>query len=280
MRPPLPFYRAFREGTMRLASFEAEDSAPPEVASPAAAAFYADSLKLLKESNIPFMLAGTYALNHYTGMARPTKDLDVFCKAGDYPRILAFFRARGFDTEVEDERWIAKVRHGELFFDVIFNAAVATSPVNEQWFAHAHRATVYGVEVDIISPADFVWSKAFLMDRYRYDGADIAHVILKRHDDIDWRWLLSCMDQHWEVLLMHVVNFRYVYPSERECIPRWVVEELAERLKAQLDLPVPQVRICRGRLFSPRDYNVDVREWGFADVVGGGPADRPGWPKR
>ena len=30
------------------------------------------------------------------------------------------------------------------------------------------------------------------------------------------------------------------------------------------------MRICRGRLFSPRDYITDIAEWGFADVVGKG----------
>ncbi|RYG85679.1 MAG: hypothetical protein EON59_11690, partial [Alphaproteobacteria bacterium] len=65
--------------------------------------FYAESLGLLKESGIPFLLSGTYAVSAYTGIRRPTKDLDVFCKPGDYPRILAYFQARGFRTDVEDE---------------------------------------------------------------------------------------------------------------------------------------------------------------------------------
>jgi hypothetical protein len=59
-------------------------------------------------------------------------------------------------------------------------------------------------------------------------------------------------------------------------VPRWLVEELASRLMDQLELPPPQVPICRGRLLSPRDYAVDVRDWGFADVVGRGAGDLPG----
>ena len=46
------------------------------------------------------------------GINRATKDLNVFCKAGDFPRILLHFKEHGFETEVEDERWIAKVRRG------------------------------------------------------------------------------------------------------------------------------------------------------------------------
>ena len=89
----------------------------PGEAPPEAEAFYAESLRLLTESGIPFLLSGTYALTAYTGITRPTKDLDVFCKAGDYPKILAFFQQRGYRTGVEDERWIAKVWQDDLFFE-------------------------------------------------------------------------------------------------------------------------------------------------------------------
>src|SRR3712207_8221329 len=71
--------------------------------------FYVGSLQLLKESGIPFLLSGTYALSCFTGITRPTKDLDVFCKPSDAPKILSFFKARGYEIEMEDERWIGKV---------------------------------------------------------------------------------------------------------------------------------------------------------------------------
>ncbi|HET8727187.1 MAG TPA: hypothetical protein VFO41_06715 [Alphaproteobacteria bacterium] len=235
-----------------------------------AEAFYAESLKQLKLSGIEFLLAGTYAVNAYTGLNRPTKDLDVFCRAGDYPRILAHFQKQGYEIEVQDERWLAKVRQGELFFDVIFSMTCAVAPITDQWFAELHRARVYDIAVPIVSPTELIWSKAFVQGRTRYDGADVAHVILKQHENIDWRRLLSHMEQYWEVLLVHVLNFRFVYPTERECIPRWLFDELVTRLKEHADLPVPQVRVSRGRLFSGSDYLIDVMEWGFTDVVGEG----------
>jgi hypothetical protein len=30
----------------------------------------------------------------------------------------------------------------------------------------------------------------------------------------------------------------------------------------------PGRRVCRGRIFSPRDYAIDVDQWGFSDAVG------------
>lgn len=233
-----------------------------------AEAFYAESLRQLVATGVPFLLAGTYAVAAATGIRRPTKDIDVFCKAGDYPRICARFQELGYAVEIEDERWIAKVRRGRHFFDVIFNSSAGIMPVTDSWFADAPTVEVYGVEVRTLAPTELVWSKCFVQNRERHDGADVAHVILKQCEAIDWRRLLSYMEPYWEVLFVHLVNFRFIYPSERDRVPRWLFDELLDRLAAQAKLPTPQTRTCRGRLFSPHDYEIDVKDWGFADVVG------------
>jgi hypothetical protein len=237
---------------------------------PEAVDFYVESLKLLNESGVPFLLSGTYALSCFTGIVRPTKDLDVFCKPSDAPKILAFFKSKGFEITVEDERWIGKVWQGENFFDVIFNISSASIGITDEWFHDAPEVEVYGTTVRITPPTQFILSKLFLQTRYRYDGADVAHTILKKHEDIDWRWLLSAVELYWEVLLINILNFRFIYPTERNLIPRWLFDELIDRVKAQAELPPSNVRICRGRLLSPTDFVIDVSEWGFADVVGKG----------
>ena len=231
--------------------------APPE-----AEAFYGEALRTLKASGIPFLLAGTYAVSAYTGIQRPTKDLDVFCRPGDYPKVLVHFQNLGWSTEIEDERWIAKVTRGAHFFDVIFNSSTGVLPVTDAWFADARTATVYGSEVQILSPTELIWSKVFIQDRRKYDGSDVVHLILRQSEKIDWKRLLSYMDQYWEVLFAHLLNFRFVYPSERDIVPRWLLQELMQRLEAQAELPRPQKRVCRGRLFSPFDYCID-QDWGF-----------------
>lgn len=251
-------------------AYDAAAFEPP----PEAEAFYAESLKLLTESGIPFLLSGTYAVTAYTGIVRPTKDLDVFCKAGDYPKILAFFQERGYRTDVEDERWIAKVWQEKHFFDVIFAMSNGTAPITDEWFEGEDTICVYGTEAKITPPTELILSKMFIQDRYRYDGADVAHVILRASDRIDWQRLLRYMEPYWEVLLTHLLNFRFIYPTERDTIPTWVMEELTSRLHAQVGLPAARVKVCRGRLFSPRDYVTDITEWGFADVVGKGLEER------
>ena len=258
-----------------LQKLDASAFEPP----PEAVDFYVESLRLLAECGIPFLLSGTYALSCFTGIIRPTKDLDVFCKPSDAPKILAFFKSKGYEIEVEDERWIGKVWQGENFFDVIFNISSVSIPITDEWFHNAYQVEVYGTCVLITPPTQFLLSKLFLQTRYRYDGADVAHTILKKSDEIDWRWLLSSVELYWEVLLISILNFRFIYPTERDLVPHWLFQELLDRLKAQDEMPPAGVKICRGRLLSPTDFVIDVSEWGFADVVGKGIDEKHERPK-
>jgi hypothetical protein len=245
--------------------------AEPTMDDPEGELFVADAIRELSDSRIPFLLAGTFAVSAYTGITRRTKDLDIFCKAGDAQRILAHFKAAGYSVTVEDDRWLGKVHRGEKFFDVIFASANGTMPVGADWFDRARQIKMCGCDVPIVGPTDLVWSKCFIQLRHRYDGADVVHLILKTHDRIDWHQLLDHMEVHWEVLLGHLLNFRWIYPSERDVVPAWLLDELLDRLAAQRQLPPPATRICRGRMFSRVDFEIDVREWGFADVVGDDP---------
>lgn len=249
------------------------NQAPPQGVTPIEPApdpeaFYTECLRLLAQSQIPFLLSGSHALAAYTNVRRPTKDIDVFTKAGDCLRTLAYFKERGFDVKMVDERWLARITRGESFVDVIFNMPTAQTHVTDEWFDNAPWTEIFGTKVRLVPPTELIWSKIFVQDRHRYDGADIAHLILKKHDDVDWHRLLKHMELYWEVLLMAVLNFRFVYPSERDLVPRWLLDELVERLTTQADVDPPGVRVCRGRLLSPRDYVTDIEEWGFSEAVG------------
>lgn len=235
---------------------------------PAAEAFYSEVLKLMAASDIPFLVSGTYALASYTGIDRPTKDVDVFAKAGDALKMLHLFKEQGFDVEIVDERWLARITRGELFVDVIYNMPTVTTHVTDEWFANAPKAELFGASVRLVPPTQFIWSKIFVQDHHRFDGADVAHMILKRHEEINWRQLLSHMELYWEVLLIALLNFRFIYPSERGVVPSWLMDELLERLRDQADVKGPGKKVCRGRIFSPRDYAIDVEQWGFSEAVG------------
>src|SRR6186713_2889093 len=95
--------------------------------------FFGNALRLLSESGIPFLVGGGFALRQYTGIMRDLKDLDLFCRAADYPRILKFFSDQGFLTELTDVRWLAKVFKDEYYIDIIFNTVNNINQVDDIW---------------------------------------------------------------------------------------------------------------------------------------------------
>lgn len=230
--------------------------------------FYAEAIKILNKSGIPYMIAGTFAMAAHIELIRQTKDMDIFCKAGDYPRILSLFATHGYKTTLKDERWLAEVSDGKSYFDVIYSSANNMIAITDEWFKRAPVAKLFGTQVKIVEPTDLIWSKAFIQDRHKFDGSDIYHIILIKHKNINWRRLLSYFEKYWEVLLAHIINFRFIYPSERDLIPRWLIDELVLRLQNQIHLPSSPKKICRGKLFSLVDYLIDVNKWGYADLVG------------
>lgn len=242
----------------------------PQFENPEAEAFYRTAVDEMNGLGLPFLLAGTYAVSAYTGISRITKDLDIFCKAGDSIRILAHFAELGYEIEIEDDRWLSKVKKGNCFFDVIFASANGAMPIGDTWFENAQPIDAFGTRVWIVGATELVFSKAFVKLRHRYDGADLAHIILKAHGQIDWHRLLGHMEVHWEVLLALLLDFRWIYPTERDLVPDWILDELLDRLTQQRKLPAPRMKVCRGRMFSRIDYEIDVKDWGFADVGGEG----------
>jgi hypothetical protein len=116
-------------------------------------------------------------------------------------------------------------------------------------------------------PEELIWSKAFRMGRTQFDGADVTHLILKQGTTLDWKQLLNRMEGYWEILFIHILLFRFTYPSERDIVPKWLIEELLNRVRDQLDLPTPQDNVCKGSLLSHRQYIVALTDWGYKDVT-------------
>lgn len=229
--------------------------------------FYRDVLTLLAKHNLPVMLGGTYAVSHYTGIKRPTKDLDLHCKTGDYVRILTLLNQNGYETEITDAQWLAKVRKGKYFIDFIYNTVNNVCAVDDSWLLHAPAISFLEHKVKIVAPEELIWIKSYMQGRRRSEVPDVHHLLLKTGKMLDWKRLANRMETHWEILLNHLILFRFVYPSEREIVPKWLLEDLFSRATQELALPIPKERICRGPLLSRLDYKIDVTEWGYKTTL-------------
>jgi hypothetical protein len=162
--------------------------------------------------------------------------------------------------------WLGKaLRDGDLV-DVIFSSGNGVAEVDDGWFEHAVGGEIFGVRVKLCPPEEILWSKAFIMERERFDGADVAHLLRALADKLDYVRLLDRFGKHWRVLLCHLVLLDFIYPSERGRIPRWVLHALTERLLAESEAPRERVRACRGTLLSRAQYLVDIDRWGFRDA--------------
>ena len=149
---------------------------------------------------------------------------------------------------------------------MIFNSGNALGEVDEGWFDHAVEAEVLGIPVKLCPPEEMIWHKAFVMERERYDGADISHLIRACHGQLDWRRLLARFGPHWRVLLNHLTLFGFIYPGERACIPSGVMLALCRMLERESRQPPPSdQRLCRGTLLSRAQYLTDVSRWGYTD---------------
>jgi len=111
-----------------------------------------------------------------------------------------------------------------------------------------------------------LWSKALIQERERFDGADVAHLLRACAAQIDWQHLLRRFGGNWRVLLSHLILFGYIYPSERQRLPSWVMQALLRRLTVSLSAPSPTQRLCRGTLLSRQQYLIDVEQWGYLDA--------------
>lgn len=230
--------------------------------------FYTELINILLEQNLPFMIGGTYAFTAYTGIERPTKDMDIRCAFNHYPTILKALSDAGFRAEISEERWIAKVHDSSntFFTDVIFGEKNGLNKIDEGWLRRARQGTILGHLVKLEPIEDMIRSKAYIQHKERFDGADVIHLILKYGKTIDWEFLVERMEPHWEILFAHLVNFIFVYPTEKHVIPQWLLERYLKRAKSEfLKLPQDDDRITRGLLISSQ-YEPAVVKWGYKPI--------------
>jgi len=237
-----------------------------EEVAPATADFYRRVLRLLAEADIPFLVGGAFAHACFTGIRRCTKDLDLFIRRADYERVAALVQAEGWRTEMAYPHWLAKVWCGEDFIDLIFNSGNGVTPVDDRWFHDNPQAVILGVPVRVANMEDGLLSKAFIMERERFDGADVAHTILANAERIDWQGLVTRFGPHWRVLLAHLTLFGFIYPGERHRVPAWVMEQLLQRLADETRQPPGEdLHVCAGTLLSREQYLHDVDNLGYVD---------------
>lgn len=148
---------------------------------------------------------------------------------------------------------------------MIFASANGVIQVDDEWFTRARAGVVLGMPAKLCPPEEIIRAKCFVLERERYDGADVAHLLRSCAADMDWRYLIDRFGSYWRVLLNQLVLFGFIYPAERNAVPQWVMRELLDRLHNELSSPPPTEQVCMGTVLSREQFLVDTHEWGYRD---------------
>ncbi len=232
---------------------------------PSPDAFYRRVLDVIGNARIPYLIGGTHALRHLTGLPYDPRDFDVLVRRADLRRTGRALTLAGYRVVLAHPHFVAKVYDSEEFVDLIFGSGNGLTDIDDEWFEHASSGDVLGLPVRFCSAEDLLWSKAFIMERERFDGADIAHLLLTWGHRLDWVRLIARFGAQWRVLLVHLIMFGFAYPGRRDAVPEWVLDHLLERLAAERAAPDVS-ETCQGTLVSRRQYLIDLRHFGMQDA--------------
>jgi hypothetical protein len=223
------------------------------------------SVVALQGADIPFLIGGAYVVQVYAGVSRNTKDFDLYLRPEHVDLALDALKRAGYKTKKTFPHWLAKAGRGRDYVDLIFRAGNGLCEVDDSWFERAHSHEFLGSEVKLCAPEEMIWMKAYIMERERFDGADIAHIFQSCAEKLDWSHLVHRFGPDWRVLLSHLVLFGYIYPGERDKIPAAIMDDLIARLQSEKRTAGAD-RICRGTLLSRKQYLLDIQERGFRDA--------------
>jgi len=227
---------------------------------------FREILALFELREIPYVVAGAFALQEHTGICRDTKDLDLFLTAQNAPVALKLLREEGFECETCDPVWLFKAHRDEFFVDLITGMSNAAIVVDDSWIERSKPAVVLGVPTLVLAAEELIASKLFVTRRERFDGADIAHVIYGTRGKLDWDRVLRLAGENWEMLFWALVLFRYVYPGQTQFVPFDLWRDLLRRFEDAVFHSESNAKF-RGSLIDDKMFAIDAKEWGLGNLM-------------
>ena len=238
---------------------------PPDFA-PEQVALYRDVLTLLNGQNIPYVVSGAFAFQQHTGIWRDTKDLDLFLCPADASAALSYLGEQGFDCEIRDPIWLAKVHRNDYFVDFITGMSNGILRVERNWIERALPCNLFDVPTRVLAAEELLASKLFVLFRERFDGADMVHLIYASQNRLDWQRILQLAGEHRGLLFAVLLLYRYVYPHAAKQVPSGVWQLLAQEFQDGLKDSQKEPSF-RGTLLDENMFAVDVKEWGLPDLL-------------
>jgi nucleotidyltransferase DUF2204 len=140
--------------------------------------------RLLRESNVPFMLGGSLAC-WARGGPRSQNDLDVMLPRADAGRALEVLRGAGMRTEDPPEEWLVKAWDGEVMIDVIFEA-LGIGEITSQTIEQAERIPVLAISMAVMRTEDVLVGKLLAITEQQLDYTAPLEIARALRERIAW----------------------------------------------------------------------------------------------
>lgn len=136
----------------------------------------------LKETSVPFALAGSYAV-YARGGPDSRHDVDFVIAEDDAPGVLQGLARRGMTIIEPPEDWLFKIDHEGIQVDMIFR--LAHRPVDADMLARVDDLIVDSVRMPVLSATDLLLSKLWALGEHNCDLAPILTLVRSLREQID-----------------------------------------------------------------------------------------------
>ncbi|MET7751217.1 nucleotidyltransferase [Micromonospora sp. NPDC005367] len=138
---------------------------------------------VLKQSDIPFALGGSFAVYAHGGHSSD-HDVDFLIREVDVEQALAALVAAGFTAEHPPEDWLVKVYDDERMVDLIHRPI--ETPVTEETFADTLVRPVDAIHMPVLSATQLMVHKLLSFSQHYCDFARGLPLARSLREQIDW----------------------------------------------------------------------------------------------
>ena len=227
---------------------------------------YRRAIRAVRDSGIPFLLGGGFALATYIGRWRNTKDIDFYILPKDRDAAVAALTRAGFEdyypTVPYDRKWIYRSVCAGVLVDIIWSMANQRAAVDDAWFSAAPRITLRDEPLLVVPVEEFAWCKLYILQRDHCDWTDVFNLLYAVAPRMDWDHLLRRVEDDL-LLLKGLLNvYGWLCPARAREVPH--------RLRTTLGLEDPKPGAAGKR---DRVRLLDSRAWFAATLAEGRPLE-------
>ena len=162
-----------------------------ELPFPAIEASLKKAVAALRESDVPFLLAGSLAV-WARGGPETRHDLDFAIRPEDADRALAVLERAGMRPEKPPEEWLHKAWDGDVLIDLIF--APRGLEVTDELIARGELLHVLGITIPVMAIEDVLATKLLALHEHELDYSSLVRIARAVREQIDWRYLREQTD--------------------------------------------------------------------------------------